>query len=153
MSLAMVMYAGCVVLLMIKMLAISCYQGYFRMRFRAFVNVEDAAVFGRPALAVERPEVIRGMQAWRNDLENIPLFMALGGLAVALHVPGVATAWLCGVFTVARVLHTVTYLAGLQPWRTLSYAIGVACLIGLGGLVGDEVTTSLHHHGMSRLPL
>mgnify|MGYP002719570030 FL=1 len=77
----------------------------------------------------------RQQRAWANDLENIPLFFVLGGLCVALGSSQGVTGWLFGLFTLARLAHTVTYLAGLQPWRTLAYAVGVACLFGLGALV------------------
>ncbi|WP_194792072.1 MAPEG family protein [Pseudomonas sp. UFMG81] len=141
MSGALAVYACCVVVLCLKMLAISCYQGYFRLRFLTFVNAEDAAVFKRSAQFEERPEVTRAMQAWRNDLENIPMFFALGGLAVAFDASASMTAWLAGIFTVARVAHTVTYLARLQPWRTLSYGVGVLCVIGLAGVVVERFFT------------
>jgi len=142
MSAALSVYACCVVVLFIKMLAISCYQGYFRLRFLAFTNAEDAAVFKRAAHPAELAEVTRAMQAWRNDLENIPMFIALAGLAVALEAPAATSAWLSGVFTVARVLHTVTYLARLQPWRTLSYGVGVLCLVGLSTLIVARVCSA-----------
>jgi len=143
MSGAMAVYACCVVVLFFKMLAISCYQGYYRLRHLAFINAEDAAVFGRVTQPAERPEVERAMQAWRNDLESIPMFIALGGLAVVLEAYAAATVGLCLVFTLARVLHTVTYLAGKQPWRTLSYGVGTLCLIVLAGLVISRVVVGL----------
>lgn len=146
MSAALSVYACCVVVLFIKMLAISCYQGYFRLRFLAFTNVEDAAVFKRAAHPAEQVEVTRAMQAWRNDLENIPMFIALAGLAIALDAPAASTAWLSGVFTVARVLHTVTYLARLQPWRTLSYGVGVMCLTGLATLLVMRLCSAVELH-------
>ncbi|MDF0731549.1 MAPEG family protein [Pseudomonas entomophila] len=135
MSSALSVYACCVVVLFGKMLAISCYQGYYRLRFLTFMNPEDAAVFKRPAHPTERPEVARAEQAWRNDLENIPMFVALAGLAVALEAPAGVTLCLSVVFTAARLVHTLTYLARLQPWRTLSYAVGVLCVLGLAGVV------------------
>ncbi|MDF9757783.1 putative MAPEG superfamily protein [Pseudomonas sp. TE6288] len=146
MSVALSIYACCVVVLFIKMLAISCYQGYFRLRYLAFTNSEDAAVFRRSACPAELPQVTRAAQAWRNDLENIPMFIALAGLAVALEAPAASTAWLSGVFTVARVLHTVTYLARLQPWRTLSYGVGVLCLIGLATVLVIRMYSAVALH-------
>ncbi|QXI36876.1 MAPEG family protein [Pseudomonas xantholysinigenes] len=143
MSAVLAVYASLVVVLCLKMLAISCYQGYYRLRHLAFMNPEDAAVFKRPAQQQERPEVLRVMQAWRNDLENIPLFMTLGGLAVALEAPAALMAGVGGMFTLARVLHTVTYLAQLQPWRTLSYGVGVLCLLGLAGWIIVQVCTGV----------
>lgn len=130
------LFALCVLVLFIKMLAISCYQGFFRLRHRAFTNPEDAGFFQRPANTQELPPVSRAAKAWANDLENIPLFFVLAGLCLALDAPAVATAWLFGLFTVARVMHTLMYLGGRQPWRTLAYGVGLACLLGLAGLIG-----------------
>ena len=135
MTSALQAYALCVVVLFLKMFLVSCYQGYHRLRFVAFTNSEDAAVFGRVAQAAERPQVIRAAKVWANDLENIPLFFALGGLAVALEAATLQVLWLSVVFTVARVLHTLAYLRGLQPWRTLFYGIGVICLLGFCSLI------------------
>ena len=36
-----------------------------------------------------------------------------------------------GAFTGARILHTVVYLKGLQPARTIGYTIGAFALFGL----------------------
>ncbi|NMX66941.1 MAPEG family protein [Pseudomonas sp. WS 5059] len=130
------LFALCVLVLFIKMLAISCYQGFFRLRHRAFSNPEDAGFFQRPAIAQELAPVSRAAKAWANDLENIPLFFVLGGLCLALDTNAAATAWLFGLFTVARVLHTLLYLGRRQPWRTLAYGVGLACLLGLAGLIG-----------------
>lgn len=130
------LFALCVLVLFIKMLAISCYQGFFRLRHRAFSNPEDAGFFQRPAIAQELAPVSRAAKAWANDLENIPLFFVLGGICLALDTNAAATAWLFGLFTVARVLHTLLYLGRRQPWRTLAYGVGLACLLGLAGLIG-----------------
>jgi len=128
-------YALCVVVLFLKMLLVSCYQGYHRLRFVAFTLPEDAAVFGRAAQAVERPQVLRAARVWANDLENIPAFFALGGLAVALDAPAQPMLWLSITFTFARVLHTLAYLLGVQPWRTVFYGVGVICLLGFCALI------------------
>jgi glutathione S-transferase len=128
-------YALCVVVLFFKMLAISCYQGFYRISRLTFKNPEDARLVGRTSSAEELPQVIRGQQAWLNDLENIPLFFALGALSLMLDTPAELTAWLFCLFTAARVLHTLTYLAHWQPWRTIAYAVGVGCLVGLAGMI------------------
>jgi len=136
---ALQVYALCVVLLFLKMLAISCYQGYLRLSVLAFHNPEDAAFFKRRAREAERPQVIRAARAWTNDLENIPAFFVLGGLALALDAPATFSAWLCVVFTLARVLHTLTYLAGVQPWRTTCYAAALVCLLGFCVVIATQL--------------
>ncbi|TFY89143.1 MAPEG family protein [Pseudomonas kairouanensis] len=125
-------YAACVLVLCLKMLAISCYQGFFRIRAKAFTHREDAAFFNRAARAEELPQVVRAAKAWANDLENIPLFFVLGGLCVVMQGDSATTVWLFAVFTLARVVHTVTYLMRWQPWRTVAYGTGVIGLLGLG---------------------
>jgi prostaglandin-E synthase 1 len=139
MSNALSVYALCMVVLFLKMFMVSCYQGYHRLRFVAFTNPEDAAVFKHAAQAAERPEVIRAAKVWANDLENIPAFFALGGLAIALDTAAQPTVWLSIAFTLARVLHTLAYLLGVQPWRTLFYAIGAVCLLGFCALITASI--------------
>ena len=141
MSACLQVYALCVVVLFLKMLLVSCYQGYHRLRYVAFTNPEDAAVFGRAAQAVERPQVLRAARVWANDLENIPAFFMLAGLAVALHAAVQPTLWLSIAFTLARILHTLAYLRGVQPWRTLFYGIGVICLVGFCALIAAKICT------------
>lgn len=131
MSNALTVYAFCVVVLVLKMFALSCYQGFFRLRYKAFTNREDAAVFNRAPRETELAQVMRAARAWANDLESIPAFFALGGLAIAVSAPVSITAWLSVVFTFARVLHTLAYLKGVQPWRTVFYGVGILCLLGL----------------------
>ena len=140
MSTVLYTYALCVVVLFFKMLAISCYQGFYRISRLTFKNPEDAKLVGRSSSAEELPQVIRGQQAWLNDLENIPLFFALGALSLALDTPAGLTAWLFCLFTAARVTHTLTYLARWQPWRTIAYAVGVGCLVGLAGMIVSALT-------------
>ncbi|MGY1882896.1 MAPEG family protein [Pseudomonas reactans] len=128
-------YVLCVLVLCLKMFAISAYQGVFRLRLKAFTNPEDARFFDRATHGEELPQVTRAAKAWRNDLENIPLFFVLGGLCVALETSNVATRGMFCAFVIARVLHTLAYLARWQPWRTVAYGGGVACLFGLGGML------------------
>ncbi|MFO2464414.1 MAPEG family protein [Pseudomonas sp. 15FMM2] len=143
MSSVLHVYAGCVLVLLCKMWAVSCYQGFLRIRRRAFTNPEDAGFFQRDAHPQELPQVSRAAKAWINDLENIPLFFVLGGLCLALETTSVITAWLCAAFTVARVVHTVMYLGGRQPWRTVAYGVGMMCLLGMAGMVGFELLPAL----------
>ncbi|MDD0975006.1 MAPEG family protein [Pseudomonas fontis] len=138
MSEPLTVYALCVLVLFAKMLGISCYQGFFRLRHLAFTNLEDAGFFQRATSQQELPQVRRAARAWANDLENIPLFFVLGGLCVALGTASSASAWLFCTFTAARVMHTLLYLGARQPWRTLAYAVGVCCLLGLAGLVAGK---------------
>ena len=143
MSVVLPAYALCVVVLFLKMLGISCYQGYYRISRKTFQNAEDARFVGREPSDGELPQVVRAAKAWSNDLENIPLFFVLGGLCVALETTSGASIALFCLFTGARMLHTLCYLNQWQPWRTLAYAIALACLLGLAGLVAARALVLL----------
>lgn len=136
-------YALCVVVLFLKMLGISCYQGFHRISRLAFHNPEDARFVGRAANPQELPQVSRAAKAWANDLENIPLFFVLGGLCVALKTGVTASVVLFCVFTFARIVHTLAYLNQWQPWRTMAYAVALVCLLGMAGMIVASASRGL----------
>lgn len=126
----------CAVLLFAKMWAISLYQGYYRISNSAFVDADDARVFGKTApRSEELPEVTQAQRAWRNDLENIPIFLVLALIYVLVGASKDAAPYYFVVFTAARIAHTIAFLAHLQPWRTISYVTGIACLIGMSAAI------------------
>ncbi len=126
-------YALCAAILALKMLVSAVYTGICRMRSGGYVNPEDAAAFGKGARAgeVEQPAVAHALRIQRNDLENIPAFFAIGLIYVLLGATPFGAAVYCWTFTIARVVHTLTYMAHLQPWRAIAYFVGVACLVGM----------------------
>src|SRR5208337_4522829 len=124
-------YALITVILFFKMVSISLVQGVGRTSTKTFVTPEDAEFFAHaPPAQEEAPIVKRAMNAWRNDLENIPIFLFLGLIYVPLGCwPGGAFIYF-SIFVVARILHTITFLNGLQPWRTIVFTVGLTiCFI------------------------
>lgn len=124
-------YATCVAILALKMLASAVYTGTQRSRHRAFVNPEDARVFGKGAVAepLEHPAVAHALRIQRNDGENIPIFFALGLVYVLSGASAGAAALYCWTYTLARLGHTIAYTLQLQPWRALFFGIGTFALI------------------------
>jgi prostaglandin-E synthase 1 len=126
-------YALCAAILAFKMILSAVYTSISRGRSGGYVNPEDATAFGKGASAaeVERPAVAHALRIQRNDLENIPAFFAIGLIYVLLGASPFGAAVYCWTFTIARVLHTLAYMAHLQPWRAIAYLVGVACMIGM----------------------
>ena len=118
------LYALIAIVLALKMSAISIMQGRARTSAKAFVNPEDAALFGGATVSQEVPAVQRAAKAWLNDLENIPMFLILALVYAIAGLSSTAFIVYCAVFTVARILHTVFYLNAAQPWRTIAYTVG-----------------------------
>jgi uncharacterized MAPEG superfamily protein len=123
-------YAITAIILAFKMFANSIVQG--RARVTTFANPEDAALFGGNLQPQESPVVQRASAVWRNDLENIPLFLILAWIYVAAI--GLSTGPFevyCVVFVIARIFHSIFYLNSIQPWRTISFTIGTIAMFAL----------------------
>jgi uncharacterized MAPEG superfamily protein len=124
-------YAVCAAILAIKMLLTGNYTAMMRVRNKGFVNPEDAASFGGALSEQELPAVAHALRIQRNDLENIPLFWAVGLVFVLSGALPSAAWWYCWTFTIARLAHWVAYLNHLQPWRAIFYGLGYACILGM----------------------
>ncbi|HSR56686.1 MAG TPA: MAPEG family protein [Candidatus Binataceae bacterium] len=126
-------YALTTIVLALKMSANSLVQAFARIPNKAFVNPEDARMFGGGAapLAEELPMVKRAANAWRNDLENIPIFLFLAFIYAIVGLPTNAFIIYCALFTLARILHTIFYLRAMQPGRTIAYFVGSLVTLAL----------------------
>ena len=125
-------YALTTVILFFKMFANSIVQGLARVNAKAFVTPEDARFFAHaPPVPDEVPLVKRAAMCWRNDLENIPIFLFLGLIYVTLGLSPEGAHVYFTIFIVARILHTFAYLNGLQPWRTIFFTIGMIVCVAL----------------------
>ncbi|HEY6394954.1 MAG TPA: MAPEG family protein [Candidatus Binataceae bacterium] len=125
-------YAFITVVLFLKMAANSAVQGRARLNSNTFVIPEDARFFaGTEPAKEEVPLVRRAAAVWRNDLENIPIFLFLALVYVSLGCWATGAFVYFSIFALARIVHTVLYFRALQPWRTISFAIGLAVCFAL----------------------
>jgi len=124
-------YALTAIILALKMSAISIVQGRARTQAKKFLNPEDARTLGGESVTEEVEMVLRGGRAWRNDLENIPIFLILGWIYVAAGLSTTLFIIYCAVFVIARILHTICYLNAVQPLRTISFVVGSLAMLGL----------------------
>lgn len=120
---------GCSVLA-IKMWANTLIQGISRIKYNAFDIPEDASKLGafyKKDLNYSQTKHFldeRGAACWRNDLENIPLFLFL---SLAFVLINGSYQWLVcyfSIFIIARISHTVCYFMRAQPWRSFSFDLG-----------------------------
>ncbi len=127
-------YAVCSVVLSLQMLFLGGLTAGVRAKHKGYLNPEDTAVSFTDAALIqgaEHPDVARVQRAHRNLLESLPMFFALGLIAVLAGGAPLATKICLGVFTGARVLHAIVYIRAMQPWRTICYAVGSLALVGL----------------------
>jgi uncharacterized MAPEG superfamily protein len=122
------LYALCAAILVLKMAFTGSATGILRLRRGAYITPEDYSFMGKaPAPPDEAVERLRRVH--QNDLENVLPFLIIGFL-YALSGPafGIAAA-LFVAFTAARLLHTATYVAEMQPWRSIFYEVGQISLV------------------------
>lgn len=119
-------YVITAVVLCLNILGLWGYSGAARVKTSTVINKEDADTVAKGAQLVEAdpPEVARVLRAHRNATDNIVPFLILGYLYVQVGASPAAAMVLFGLFTAARLVHSFAYLSGIQPWRTLSFALG-----------------------------
>lgn len=125
------LYAVFAAVLCVLLLVIDLASGIARVRSRTTLNPEDAATILKSSQLVgSDPEsVARALRAHRNTLANVLPFLVAMLLWVLLGAPRPWVLWLSAVFTTARVLYAIAYLASAQPWRSLAFAVGFTCQI------------------------
>lgn len=128
---ALTPYAVLVTVLSIHLMIVWNGSGGVRAKSKTTPNREDVTTFG-VALTEEDPELVaRWMRAHRNATATIVPFLFLGLVYVLLAAPALPAWWIFGIFTGARILHSIMYLSGKQPWRTVSYGLSQLALLGL----------------------
>jgi uncharacterized MAPEG superfamily protein len=123
-------YGLTVVTLFVKMFATVLAQAYGRFQHRGFTNPEDAVLFDRlfgkkPNASLRSDLSERAQNTLRNDGENIPIFLFMGMAYIQLGCWPAGLSIYLPLFVVARILHTIAYLKALQPWRNLTYQLGL----------------------------
>lgn len=118
-------------ILVIHLLLLAFWTGTVRVRTKAWVNPEDAKLNKGAKVEVDHPDVQRVKRAHQNALENVVPFFAVG-LLFALTNPSLTAAKAYFfTFVAMRVLHSIFYLWGRQPFRTMTFAIGALAMIGM----------------------
>jgi uncharacterized MAPEG superfamily protein len=123
------LYAICAAVLVIKMSLTGYATAVLRNVKGVFISPEDYAFRGKPPRPADE-QIERIRRAHHNDLENILPFLVIGFLAAKSGAVGYSTAWWLFVpFTTARILHTLFYAFGVQPWRSILFGIGDLALL------------------------
>jgi prostaglandin-E synthase 1 len=128
---ALVAFSTTCLVLSANLIFLWAYSGAVRARTRIAINPEDAARRGAELAPHDPPEVARVLRAHANAQATIFPFLLLGLAYVLAGGPYMAALIIFSVFTVARLAHSIAYLGGLQPWRTLSFVVSGVALISL----------------------
>jgi len=124
-------YALTSAVLAVQLILLAFWTGATRAKSKRYTNPEDAGVVKGEQAEQDHPDVLRVQRAHRNALENVVPFLAVGALYVATGASKTGAQVYCYTFLAARLLHSVFYLAGKQPFRTIAFGIGAAAVLGM----------------------
>jgi prostaglandin-E synthase 1 len=131
-----VVYVISCLVLCLNLLVLWGYSGAVRGKTKTAINEEDSEKFGAALKDLDPPQVARVLRAHANAQAAIYPFLFLGLVFVLAGGTAGTARIIFGVFVLARLLHSVVYLAGKQPWRTLFFIIGGLATLAL---IGDIV--------------
>jgi uncharacterized MAPEG superfamily protein len=143
---AFCVYSVSALVLCLNMLVLWGLSGGVRAKTKTTPNKEDMGTVSKgAALAENAPEpVARVLRAHANATANIIPFLFIALLYVAWGGSPQSTTIFCAIFVVARVLHSIVYIAGLQPWRTVFFTIGGLDTLVLIGFVAKQIAATPH---------
>jgi prostaglandin-E synthase 1 len=108
------------------------------------INPEDVALNKKAEVVYEggNDKTARYRRAHRNALENSPLFITTALVLTLMGTSAGVAAILFYSFAALRVVHSICYVKGIQPFRTISFVVSlliqvaVLALIGYGAFAG-----------------
>lgn len=131
MVMAMLTVQTAAAILCTKTLLLSPLTAMYRFKTGKFIATEDISNKKRKeegkVSVGSSVEIDRVRHAQRNAMENVfigVLLFALNSKAAFIQFYGLN---ILTIFTVSRVMHTNSYLLGLQPWRAIFFMIGMVC--------------------------
>lgn len=124
-------YGVTAVVLVVHLQAIWLYSAFVRGKSGTAPNAEDAARRKLVLREGDPPEVARVLRVHANGQATVLPFLLLGLVYVIGGGSAEFAGWDFGVFAAARILHSMAYLTGRQPWRTIFYITSMAALVTL----------------------
>lgn len=113
----------------LKVLGMSFLTARTRFAKKVFANEEDAKMTPGSVVKYDDPDVERVRRAHLNDLENIPVFWAVGAAYLATGPEDAVAINLFRAYAAGRLLHTLVYAVKPLPQPARGIAFGVPLFI------------------------
>lgn len=122
------LYAIASTAIALHLVLLALWTGTVRAVHKKFINEEDARLNKGTLVPVDIEPVQRVKRAHMNGLENALPFLAIGFFYSLTSPSDAMASFLLLGFAAMRVAHSLVYMFGQQPYRTLSFAAGVLAL-------------------------
>jgi uncharacterized MAPEG superfamily protein len=122
----------------LKVLGLAQAIGILRFYSGSLASIEDhealRATFGPPPETLtDSPRVKRLQAIHRNELESLPIFFAVSYAYILTVPPTLEVLFLFGLYTAARLAHTIFYAFGASPWRSIAWGVAIQTLLIMVG--------------------
>lgn len=102
------------------------------------INPEDLGLNKNASVVYEggNDRTARYRRAHRNALENTPVFITTALVLTMMGVSGTIAATLFYAYAGLRIVHSVCYVKGIQPFRTISFVLALVVQVVVLGFIG-----------------
>lgn len=102
------------------------------------INPEDKALNKKATVVYDagNDKTARYRRAHRNALENTPVFMTTALVLTMMGTAPTIAPILFYSYAGLRIVHSICYVRGIQPFRTMSFAIALIIQVVVLGLIG-----------------
>lgn len=102
------------------------------------INPEDKALNKTATVVYDagNDRTARYRRAHRNALENTPVFMTTAFVLTAMGTSAALGAALFYSYAGLRIGHSICYVKGIQPFRTITFALALVIQVIVLGLIG-----------------
>lgn len=130
-------YAASVVILGLNLVGLANATALTRNKAGEVINPEDMKLNQKASVVYDggNDRTARYRRAHRNALENTPVFMITAFVLTLMGISATVGAALFYPYAALRILHSVFYVKGVQPFRTISFALALLIQVAVLGLI------------------
>ena len=137
-------YAVSTVVLGLNLVGLANATAITRGKASEVINPEDLRPGQKATVVYEggNDQTARYRRAHRNALENTPVFMITAFVLTLMGVSATIGAALFYPYAAFRILHSVFYVKGVQPFRTITFVLALLIQVVVLGLIGYHTFAS-----------
>jgi uncharacterized MAPEG superfamily protein len=130
-------YAVSVVALGLNLVGLANATAFTRNKAAEVINPEDLKLNQKAAVVYDggNDQTARYRRAHRNALENTPVFMITALVLTLMGASATVGAALFYPYVAFRILHSVSYVKGVQPFRTITFVLALLIQAAVLGLI------------------
>ncbi len=131
-------YAVSAIVLALNLIGLANASALTRAQAGEAINPEDAPKNKETKVVYEggNDRTARYRRAHRNALENTPIFMITALLLTLMGASASVGAALFYPYAALRILHSICYVKGIQPFRTIAFVLALLCQLAVLGFIG-----------------